>query len=475
MTGRLTRCSQGHVFQAAGLTACPVCGEELSSQAPIPSPDPAPPPPAVSPSFIWSGVAAITAGAVLIFAFWPMSSPRKESAQATQPPQEAVKSTQDTAITLNPPKEVAAATHDALPPDAPPNVAAEAPPVDTSGKVSPPSSVQPPVKPSAQASAPAAPVTTPSPPVLEVTPQPPKSPVVAPANRLLPNIDYPGEAVAKLQNTLHLSDFLIDMLGEFAAADAMSTSPTPAAVAVLTKLADKGIGVAKFDLANVYFAGPVVGKDDGQALMYLRQAADMGVGPARMKLAQILEEGQLVLQDHRTARELVTLAAREGTGGASTVAQQMDVDIQSLGPTGPELTDMALQGNEKAVAIANEFIANHLASGYLALAWYGAKYGKDADLRRKVPEFARKAASLGISNGMNILANLYRDDVLVDKNTTEAYLWITLAHRFCGEPDWCAAEAKLIAKLGKTVDTAQVEALRAAISNVVSPPSDETR
>ena len=194
-----------------------------------------------------------------------------------------------------------------------------------------------------------------------------------------------------------------------------------------------------------------------------------------MKLAQILDEGRLVLPDHRTARELVTLAAREGTGGASTVAQQMGIDVSALGPTGPELTDMALQGNEKAVAIANAFIADHLASGYLALAWYGAKYSKDADLRRKVPEYARRAASLGISNGMNILANLYRDDALVDKNITEAYLWITLAHRFCGEPEWCAAEDKLIAKLARNVDMKSVDQLRSAISQTVSPPSDITK
>ena len=102
----------------------------------------------------------------------------------------------------------------------------------------------------------------------EVAPQLPKSPVVAPVNTLLPKVDYPGDAVAKLQSALHLSDFLIDMLGEFAAADVMSTAPTPAAVVVLTKLADSGLGVAKFDLANVYFAGPIVGKDDGLGLFY---------------------------------------------------------------------------------------------------------------------------------------------------------------------------------------------------------------
>lgn len=468
MSGRLTRCSQGHVFRAGDLTACPVCGEELSQQPPSPSPTPLPrpSPPAVPSSLIWSSIGAIAAGAVLFFAFWPMSAPRKESAPATQPAQVAVKPPQESATTPNSPNEPAASTPDAVPPL----------PASKSSAEAPQPSAQPVAQPPAQSSAPASPARTPAAQsVPDVTPQLPKSPAVAPANTLLPKIDYPGDAVAKLQGALHLSDFLIDMLGEFAAADAMSTAPTPAAVAVLTKLADGGLGVAKFDLANVYFAGPIVGKDDGQGLLYLRQAADMGVGPARMKLAQILEEGQLVLQDHRTARELVTLAAREGTGGASTVAQQMGIDVSALGPTGPELTDMALQGNEKAVAIANEFIADHLASGYLALTWYGAKYSKDADLRRKVPEYARIAASLGISNGMNILANLYRDDALVDKNLTEAYLWITLAHRFCGQPEWCGAEEKLIAKLGKTIDKAQVEALKAAISQVVSPASDETK
>jgi TPR repeat protein len=479
MTGRLTRCSQGHVFRAADLTACPVCGEELSPQAPSPSPLPPPSPsPLAAPSLlIWSSVAAIAAGAVLFFAFWPMSAPRKENAPAAQPTQEAVKPPQESATAPNSQNAPSAAPSDGVPPLPTSKSAAEAPPVDTAGHAqqSPPSA-QPAAEPSAPSSTPAPPAQTPTAQSIpDVTPQLPKSPTVAPANTLLPNVVYPNDAVAKLQSALHLSDFLIDMLGEFAAADAMSTAPTPEAVAVLTKLADNGLGVAKFDLANVYFAGPIVGKDDGQGLLYLRQAADMGVGPARIKLAQILEEGQLVQQDHSTARELVTLAAREGTGGASTVAQQTGIDVSALGPTGPELTDMALQGNEKSVAIANEFIADHLASGYLALAWYGAKYSKDADLRRKVPEYARKAASLGISNGMNILANLYRDDALVDKNLTEAYLWITLAHRFCGQPDWCAAEEKLIAKLGKTIDKAQVEALRTAISQVVSPASDETK
>lgn len=471
MSGRLTRCSQGHVFRAADLTACPVCGEELFPQAPSPSPTPLPSPPAVPSSLIWSSVGAMAAGAVLFFAFWPMSAPRKENPPATQPAQEAAKPPQESPTTPNSPKKPAASTPDAVPLNPTSKSSAAAPPADTAGHTTPPSA-----QPAAQSPAPAPPAQTPAAQsVPDVTPQLPKNPSAAPPSLLLPKVEFPGDAVVKLQRALRLSDFLIDMLGEFAAADAMSTEPTHAAIEVLTKLADQGLGVAKFDLANVYFAGPIVGKDDGQALLYLRQASDMGVGPARMKLAQLLEEGQLVLQDRRTARELVTLAAREGTGGASTVAQQMGIDVSALGPTGPELTDMALQGNEKTVAIANEFVADHLASGYLALAWYGAKYGKDADLRRKVPEYARRAASLGISNGMNILANLYRDDALVDKNITEAYLWITLAHRFCGEPEWCAAEEKLIAKLARNVDLKSVDQLRSTISQTVSPPSDITK
>lgn len=466
MTGRLTRCSQGHVFAVTDVAVCPVCGEELLSQEQFSKPQPNPRIP--SSALIWCGSAAIAVVIGLTFAFWPKSAALKEDPPPAQSAPETAKPEQGSANASPLPKGAPSNSTEAALPLAPfSKSAAQNPPKDTT-EATPSSSAQSPalVAPS--------PKTAPQP-LPEVTPQLPKSTFVQPAATQLPTVDYPGDAVAKLQSTLGLSAFLIDMLGEFAAADAMSTAPTPEAVAVMTKLSEKGLPVAQFDLANIYYTGQVVGQDDGQALRYLREAADAGVGPARMKFAQILEEGRLALQDRRTARELVTLATREGISGASVVARQMGIDPSTLGPTGPELTDMALQGNEKTIPIANAFISDRLASGYIALAWYGAKFSKDPNLRRDVPEFARNAVGLGVSNGMNVLANLYRDDVLVGRNDTEAYLWITLAHRFCNRPEWCAAEEKLIAKLAKKVDMMQVDALKSAISQIVSPPSDITK
>lgn len=456
--GKFARCSQGHVFDVTNLTACPICGETLSQRKQFSELQPSPLKP--SSPFLWGGMAVLAVAALAAFVVWLKPAPPNGETPVSQsgaetpspPPSMPTRSTGEPApLPAKPATDVKTQAQSngaavAMPPAASPVAAVPAPSAKRASEALP-----------------------------DVQPQLPKSAAVQPAATLLPAIDYPDAAVTNLQTALRLSDFLIDMLSEFAAADTMSSNPGPDAVAILTKLSDKGLPVAKFDLANIYFTGQVVGRDDGQGLRYLREAADAGVGPARMKLAKILVEGQLVLQDRAAARELVILATREGINGASVVAGQMGIDPSTLGPIGPELTDMALQGNDKVVELANAFIADRLASGYLALAWYGARFSKDTILRRGVPEFARKAASLGVSNGMNVLANLYRDDVLVPRNDTEAYLWITLAHRFCNQPDWCAAEEKLIAKLGKNVDMAQVESLRSAISQIMSPASDITK
>lgn len=291
----------------------------------------------------------------------------------------------------------------------------------------------------------------------------------------LPAIDYPDAKLLQLKGRLQLSDLLIDTLVQFSATDSMKARPTPRAVAILTKLSERKIAAASVELANAYFGGRGVAQNDAVALGYLRSAAEAGVGSARLTLARILSEGRIVLPDSARARELARLAARDGIAGAGPLARELGLDPSTFGPVGPELNKMATEGDKRVVALANSFIGDKLASGYMALSLYGAKFSADPNLKREVPDLARKAATLGSSNGLQILAFLYRDGALVSQNHYEAYLWYSLAHRFCGTPAWCRDEEKTIALFAKPIDRREIDNLTAAISQFVMPESDVTK
>lgn len=472
MVGRLIRCTQGHVFDAASHNACPVCGEQWETQPAPPKPPSPDPRPVISPKLLASLIAAlaiVVVGATAL-KLLPSGVPSGQNVSADL---------RDKNTTAEP------VVREAVSPSSNSGPAPAASRRQEAGLgISVPSSANPDSR-SGNASAGGSPSSTPAPSVskdafldFRVDPQDTykRSEKGKPLDDSgLPALDYPDAKILRLQGRLQLSDLLIDTLVQFSATDSMKAKPAPRAVAILTKLSERKIVAASVELANAYFGGRGVAQNDAIALSYLRSAAEAGVGSARLTLARILSEGRIVLPDSARARELATLAARDGIAGAGPFARELGLDPSTFGPIGPELNKMATEGDKRVVALASSFIKDKLASGYMALSLYGAKFSADPDLKRDVPDLARKAATLGISNGLQILAFLYRDGALVSQNNYEAYLWYSLAHRFCGTPAWCRDEEKTIALLVKPIDRREIDNLTAAISQFVTPESDVTK
>lgn len=269
----------------------------------------------------------------------------------------------------------------------------------------------------------------------------------------LPAVTFPTPSMIQAQKALGISDQVLDAHAAFTLGDSLAKAPSRELAARLRRLADRGSVYAKVLLADAFLEGRGVERNDGLGMRYLREAADEGQGLARLNLAKIYLQGRLVMADREKALSLASLATREGVSGAAVVVRELGVDPASLGPIGPELNRLAMAGDPRVVGLANAFIKDKIGSGYLALSWYAAQHSKDPTLRREAAGLASKAANLLISNAFQVLDLLYEDGKLVKRNPAEAYLWLKLANKFCGQStNLCGDQERRLQKLLGEID-----------------------
>lgn len=80
----------------------------------------------------------------------------------------------------------------------------------------------------------------------------------------------------------------------------------------LTSLAEIGLVKAQTLLAQKYFQGLGVEKDEKQGIAWITKAAEQGHGPSIASLANIYREGRLVEKDEKKAAQLYEQAAERG-------------------------------------------------------------------------------------------------------------------------------------------------------------------
>ena len=273
--------------------------------------------------------------------------------------------------------------------------------------------------------------------------------------RPLPQPKYP---FAELRSALNVSEAALDSTVFGFLRERVRENPDGDIVALLDGLSKRGLALASAELANLYLNGRGrVAADHGMGLDYLRRAVDQGNPNARMVLARIYNEGKLLPANGAEAESLLAAAGREAVPDALTVLRNAKIDPRQLGPSGPDLLAMAARGDAGVQPAAEKFIADGLMSGYAALAWYGAKYATDPELKNKVPSFAEKAAKAGLTAGFQTLAYIHAEGKLVKRNIPEAILWRNISVKQCPNKDVCATETAELAALKKMLSKDQID------------------
>lgn len=273
----------------------------------------------------------------------------------------------------------------------------------------------------------------------------------------LPRVTYPPEQAVAAQKALGLSDLLLDSEISAAAAEAMEKEPSPELAALLLQLADRGDVQSKVLLSNAYLSGRGVEQNDQLGLRYLEEAAAAGHGPSRFALATLLLDGNVAAKDMERARSLMILAAREGLPGTGQALVSMGVDPSSIGPSVAQTVRMCLEGKAEAIAPARQLIADKIAAGSLGLGWYAARFSTDKGLRREAPRLAYDAARLGLREAYQLLSMLYLDGVLVPQNLAESLIWLRRYRSLCGDAENCKLNDPILTKLTGMVDPEKLQ------------------
>lgn len=451
MSSHMARCRQGHIFDASGLVACPVCGEALAGTASAGNDaqgtrQTAPAPIQFSRTpIVLIGSLCLVAALAGAVAFWPHGPEIKRDTldQKNRAGSEAIPS----AKTNAPEKDVkvdASEQGDQL-------RQADQGSAGANQRVQEQAvqeKLPPPPRPALKE--------------VEIARQEPMDAVakLAPADAKPPR--QPKDPFAELRSALNVSEAALDATVFGILRERIRENPDGDMVALLDGISKRGLAQASAELASLYLNGRGrISADRGVGLDYLRKAVDQGNPNARMVLARIYNEGKLLPANGAEAEALLAAAAREAVPDALVVLRNAKIDPRQFGPSGPDLLAMAGRGDAGVQQAADKFIADGLMSGYAALAWYGAKHATDPELKNKVPAFAERAAKAGLTAGFQTLAFIYTEGKLVKRNIPEAILWRSISAKQCPNKDVCATETAELAALKKMLSKDQIDHIEA--------------
>lgn len=445
MSSRLVRCREGHVYDAATATACPVCGAPIAT-----------PPPGDSdrgtgatedsrakpqPPYALLALVVVTACAVLAGMIWLRQAPAKPPSasdtggEAHKPP---------VALQSKPEPGRIAAPADA--PDVKEALSTPKPPDSAAASTSQP-------KPASdqQATATAKPTDMGGPivfdPKLEAAGAQEKP---GPLGKPRPSQDsYPPQALARIQKQLGLSDLVVDAAVMASAAVTMKQAPTRQKAALIEALAARGSASAMVTLSNAYFNRSGIRPDMERGMRHLEVAAAAGFGPARLSLARILLSGEIVERDEPRAILLLIAATRGSVEGAAAMLSSLGINPETLGVTSRQVIKWAVEGDRRTVDAARELMTAKIAGGSFALAYFGAMRSRDANLKKEVLALAKDAVQLSEVGAFHLMSVINEEGKLVPTNLNEALIWADLYHRLCPQ---CTARPQRLAELERRSD-----------------------
>lgn len=442
MSAQMARCRQGHIFDANGLSACPVCGEPIAGAGGDQGiPQPAPAPIRISRIRILL-ISSLCLVAVLgaAVAFWPRGSeiktnaPDRKDEASTRAGQSQTAPSQKTTKADAPGQDNQPRQADQVGPSVTQRAQEQA-----VQETSPP-----PPRPALKDS--------------EIARQDPTDAAARPAPDDTKPLPQSRDVYTDVRTALDVSEAALDATVFGILRERIRENPDGASVALLDRLSKRGLAPASAELANLYLNGRGrVTANHGLGLDYLRAAVDQGNPNARMVLARIYNEGKLLPANRVEADGLLVAAAREAVPDALSVLRNAKIDPRQFAPSGPDLLAMAARGDAGVQQAADKFIADGLMSGYAALAWYGARHATDSELKSKVPTYAERAAKAGLTAGFQTLAYIYTEGKLVKRNIPEAILWRSISVKQCPNKDVCATETAELAALKKMLSKDQID------------------